>query len=236
MTIYSIVSFLTSMRTYYIVSVTHGKYYYLCEIVHATPCNLFTSSCIIIMPSSSLHLLLTSYIISSPPPFFSLPVGESLTPYSGLNILRAVDISPSSSLSPAGLAGLMKVTLSIGSHHLPNSQKVESKCSESGDMIRSLEQRYCILLDGVLTFLPPTAVSGCCNTRAVGSMENRSTCLSGYVTKQVNDLTVSLKGSKGECTTFLLECTSGLDRFKWHTALAAHIEHVDSKAASKWLF
>ena len=92
------------------------------------------------------------------------------------------------------------------------------------------------MLDGVLTFLPPTAVTGCYNTRAVGSMENRSTLLSGYVTKQVDDVTISLKGSKGENTTFLLECTSVLDRLKWCTALTAHVEHVDSKVGSKWLF
>jgi hypothetical protein len=177
--------------------------------------------------SSNPHLLTPSHLDS---PF------TALAPYSGLNILRAADVSPSSSLSPAGLAGLLKVTLSIGSPNLQSCQNVESKCNENPYTIRSLEQRYCILLDGVLTFLPPTAVTGCCNTRAVGSMENRSLSLSGYVTKQVDELTISLKGSKGECTTLLLECTSPMDRFKWCTALTAHVEHVDSKVGSKWLF
>jgi uncharacterized protein YbjT (DUF2867 family) len=51
--------------------------------------------------------------------------GTTLLPYSRLNILRPIDSTPSSSLSPPGLAGLLKVTLSISSP--PISQVVRRR-------------------------------------------------------------------------------------------------------------
>ena len=166
-------------------------------------------------------------------------------PYSVLNILRAVDVSPSSSLCPAGITGLLKITLSVG---IPYGKDIvrnkdeskdtnpENTCEQNDFHMRNLDLRFCILLDGIFTFLPPTAVSGNYVTRAIGSMESRSTSLSGYVIKQTSPLCLSLKGSKGESSTFLIESRTEGDCQKWLHSLSAHVEHVDCTAGSRWLF
>ena len=170
-------------------------------------------------------------------------------PYSRLSNFRSIEVSlsPSSSLPPAGIAGILKVTLSIAfplssptfSPHSIARQKQDQKGKDialtMSDQVRSLDQRYCVLLDGIFTFLPPFA-AGTGTTRAVGSIENRSTSLSGFVISKVSDRTISLQGSKGESTSFLLETLSSEDCIRWLTVLTAHVEHVDSKAGSRWLF
>ena len=168
-------------------------------------------------------------------------------PYSVLNILRAVDVSPSSSLCPAGITGLLKVMLSTGTLYGKDTDKnkskekekektSENKCEQDDVLMRNLDLRFCILLDGIFTFLPPTAVSGNYITRAIGSMESRSTSLSGYVIKQTSPLCLSLKGSRGESSTFLIESRSEGDCQRWLHSLSEHVEHVDCKAGSRWLF
>ena len=170
--------------------------------------------------------------------------GTAVMPYLRLKLFRSMEVSlsPSSSLPPAGIAGIVKVTLSIASpipYHAPLSlgkgTEEESDVDYSMNQVRSLDQRYCVLLDGIYTFLPPYA-AGTGTTRAVGSIENRSTRLSGYVISKVTDRKISLQGSKGESTSFLLELETNEDCLRWLNVLAAHVEHVDSMAGSRWLF
>lgn len=167
-------------------------------------------------------------------------------PYSRLDNFRSMEVSlsPSSSLSPAGIAGILKVTLSIAfpvsspafvPNSVDNHRQNQNVAITISDQVRSLDQRYCVLLDGIFTFLPPFA-AGTGTTRAVGSIENRSTSLSGFVISKVSDKTISLQGSKGESTSFLLETLTLEDCIRWLTVLTAHVEHVDSKAGSRWLF
>jgi hypothetical protein len=152
-------------------------------------------------------------------------------PYSRLTNFRSVEVSlaPSSSLAPSGIGGIVKITLCISS---PIPIKEADNTSE---LVRSLDQRYCILLDGIFTFMPPFA-AGTGTTRAVGSIENRSVSLSGYVIRRVTDYKISLQGSKGETTSFILELLTVEDCRRWLNVLTAHVEHVDSKAGSRWLF
>jgi hypothetical protein len=176
---------------------------------------------------------------------------SGILPYSNLNILRSVECSPSSSLSPAGIAGLLKITLctlspNAASARRPskiNSEKEDDKTVDEtqehnhNDLTRNLDLRYCILLDGIFTYLPPfMSNSVCLKTTAVGSMENRSTPLSGYVISKLSDTKLSLKGSKGESTTFMIETTCALECQRWLNVLNQHVEHVDNLAGSKWLF
>lgn len=180
-------------------------------------------------------------------------VADPSVPYSRLKILRSIDSAPSSSLSPAGIAGQLKVTLVMSGTSLAHARMASSKDSKSAeekaDKNKNLDQRYCILLDGIFTFLPPSVsqVSGAqgdskttceaqTKTRAVGSMENRSISLSGYVIRKVDEKKIMLKGSKGESTSFLLETTTPEDCRRWLNVISAHVEHVDSHAGSKWLF
>jgi hypothetical protein len=177
-------------------------------------------------------------------------------PYSRLKILRSIDSAPSSSLSPAGIAGQLKVTLVMSGPSLAHARMTSAKGPKTAedkplpaDTNKSLDQRYCILLDGIFTFLPPAVsqISGAqgdskstCDaqtkTRAVGSMENRSISLSGYVIRKVDEKKILLKGSKGESTSYLLETITPEDCRRWLNVISAHVEHVDSHAGSKWLF
>ena len=194
-------------------------------------------------------------------------------PYSRLKIKRSIDCAPSSSLSPAGIAGLLKVVMcmhgmntsrSVMSMHIMNADssqkeagasKPKSAASGTGEITRNLDQRYCILLDGIFTFLPPSVstITGAgaaavaapkvkdisdavTKTRAVGSMENRSIPLSGYVIRKTDDKKILITGSKGEMTSYSLEASSVEDCHRWLAVLNAHVEHVDNKAGSKWIF
>ena len=196
---------------------------------------------------------------------------DSGIPYSRLKIKRSIDCAPSSSLSPAGIAGLLKVVMCMHGMHAsrslmslnmnadPSSNapsvKPNPAINASGEMTRNLDQRYCILLDGIFTFLPPSvstitgagATPGAApkvkeisdavtKTRAVGSMENRSIALSGYVIRKTDDKKISITGSKGEMTSYSLEAASIEDCHRWLAVLNAHVEHVDNKAGSKWIF
>jgi hypothetical protein len=200
---------------------------------------------------------------------------DPTVPYSNLKINRSIDSAPSSSLSPAGIAGLLKITLIMNginpnltlvradSHvnpvpaPAPARPKPIDAFAPNGDLNRNLDQRYCILLDGIFTFLPSSisspVASGDVNgkkipnekrimgdpsakTRAVGSMENRSIPLSGYVIRKIDEKKISLKGSKGESTSYLLEAATPEDCRRWLNVISAHVEHVDSKAGSKWIF
>lgn len=196
---------------------------------------------------------------------------DSGIPYSRLKIKRSIDCAPSSSLSPAGIAGLLKVVMCMHGMHVsrslmslnmnadPSSEATSVKpkpaVNASGEMTRNLDQRYCILLDGIFTFLPPSvstitgagATPGAApkvkeisdavtKTRAVGSMENRSIALSGYVIRKTGDKKLSITGSKGEMTSYSLEAASIEDCQRWLAVLNAHVEHVDNKAGSKWIF
>jgi hypothetical protein len=196
---------------------------------------------------------------------------DSGIPYSRLKIRRSIDSAPSSALSPAGIAGLLKVVMCMNgmvtsvarldaSNQGPGSARARAT-GPNGEITRNLDQRYCILLDGIFTFLPPsvssTNVSGVgaaagavpasapkvkdisdavTKTRAVGSMENRSISLSGYVIRKLDDKKISIKGSKGESTSYTLEASSPQDCQRWLAVLSAHVEHVDNKAGSKWIF
>ena len=200
---------------------------------------------------------------------------DPTVPYSNLKINRSIDSAPSSSLSPAGIAGVLKVTLCMNGLN-PNAaartdlntglastgpKAIDSVTLNGGDLNRNLDRRYCILLDGIFTFLPssisqsPVASNDAngkkitsdlvgkktsgdpgTKTRAVGSMENRSIPLSGYVIRKIDDKKISLKGSKGESTSYLLEATTPEDCRRWLNVISAHVEHVDSKAGSKWIF
>lgn len=198
---------------------------------------------------------------------------DSGIPYSRLKIRRSIDSAPSSSLSPAGIAGLLKVVMCMNglvtsvartdtSNQEAGAGPVRPKATgPNGEITRNLDQRYCILLDGIFTFLPPsvssTNVSGAganagavpastpkvkdisdavTKTRAVGSMENRSISLSGYVIRKLDDKKISIKGSKGESTSYTLEASSPQDCQRWLAVLSAHVDHVDNKAGSKWIF
>lgn len=190
---------------------------------------------------------------------------DPTVPYSNLKINRSIDSSPSSSLSPAGIAGLLKVSLCMNGLNTASSRadvqngntavnvpKKIDAVNVLGDLNRNLDQRYCILLDGIFTFLPSSIsqspiASGDVNgkkavcdamtkTRAVGSMENRSIFLSGYVIRKLDDKKISLKGSKGESVSYLLEAATPEDCRRWLNVISAHVEHVDSKAGSKWIF
>lgn len=180
-------------------------------------------------------------------------VADPSVPYSRLKILRSIDSAPSSSLSPAGIAGQLKVTLVMSGPSLAHARMTSAKGSkmaeEKADMNKNLDQRYCILLDGIFTFLPPSvsqvsesqgdgkrACDAQTKTRAVGSMENRSISLSGYVIRKVDEKKILLKGSKGESTSYLLETITPEDCRRWLNVISAHVEHVDSHAGSKWLF
>jgi hypothetical protein len=176
---------------------------------------------------------------------------KSIQPYSNLNILRSIEFSPSSSLSPAGIAGLLKITLCTTSPKRASSERKPSRTDlekdddktvdmsehNQNDLTRNLDLRYCILLDGIFTYLPPfISNSLCLKTAAVGSMENRSTPLSGYVISKLSDIKLSLKGSKGESTTFIIETTCIEECQRWLNVLNAHVEHVDNLVGSKFLF
>ena len=165
-------------------------------------------------------------------------------PYTRLNNFRSVEVSltPSSSLAPSGIGGIVKISLCISSP-IPvycsitkgqDGEKVK-EMDNSGDLVRALDERYCILLDGTFTFMPPFA-AGTGITRAVGSIENRSISLSGYVIRKVSDMKISLQGSKGETTTFLLELPTIEDCRRWLNVLTAHVEHIDCTAGSRFLF
>ena len=123
--------------------------------------------------------------------------------------------------------------------------------SKDSDLNRRLDYRYCILLDGIFTFLPPSVFASTggevlnkknlesashTKTRAVGSMENRSIFLSGYVIRKTDANKISLKGSKGEHSSYLLEASSPEECQRWLNVISAHVEHVDNKAGSKWIF
>jgi hypothetical protein len=176
---------------------------------------------------------------------------KSIQPYSNLNILRSIESSPSSSLSPAGIAGLLKITLCTASPKRASSERKPSRIDSEkdddktidmtehnqNDLTRNLDLRYCILLDGIFTYLPPfISNSVCLKTTAVGSMDNRSTPLSGYVISKLSDIKLSLKGSKGESTTFIIETTCMEECQRWLNVLSAHVEHVDNLVGSKFLF
>lgn len=182
---------------------------------------------------------------------FYIDKKSGIQPYSNLNILRSVESSPSSSLSPAGIAGLLKITLCTLSPNAASARRPSKFSTEKDDdrtvdktqehnqidLTRNLDLRYCILLDGIFTYLPPfMSNSVCLKTTAVGSMENRSTPLSGYVISKLSDIKLSLKGSKGESTTFMIETTCASECQRWLNVLNQHVEHVDNLAGSKWLF
>eukprot|EP00596_Hydrurales_sp_CCMP1899_P008462 CAMPEP_0119033888 /NCGR_PEP_ID=MMETSP1177-20130426/961_1 /TAXON_ID=2985 /ORGANISM="Ochromonas sp, Strain CCMP1899" /LENGTH=641 /DNA_ID=CAMNT_0006990989 /DNA_START=138 /DNA_END=2060 /DNA_ORIENTATION=- len=95
-----------------------------------------------------------------------------------------------------------------------NSPRVpNSPISEQDVITRNLHSRYCILLDGVFTYLPPCIGTG--QTRAVGSMENKSTQLNGFVIERLSDLEISLKGSKGEKTCMMIETDTKDECSRW---------------------
>ena len=178
-----------------------------------------------------------------------------------MRILRSIEASPTSSLSPAGIAGQLKITICIIGPTKSDETKdinndttlssISTSKSTGDDLNRNLDYRYCILLDGIFTFLPPSVfastggdvltrknleASSYTKTRAVGSMENRSIFLSGYVIRKVDENKISLKGSKGEHSSYLLESSSPEECQRWLNVISAHVEHVDNKAGSKWIF
>ena len=173
-------------------------------------------------------------------------------PYSSLKILRSIDASPTSALSPAGIAGPLKITICIiGPTRAGDMNSTDDVLSKDSDLNRKLDYRYCILLDGIFTFLPPSVFASTggevlnkknlesashTKTRAVGSMENRSIFLSGYVIRKTDANKISLKGSKGEHSSYLLEASSPEECQRWLNVISAHVEHVDNKAGSKWIF
>ena len=178
----------------------------------------------------------------------SVAVDVDVAPFSRLKILRSIDASPTSALSPAGIAGPLRVTLCMTSPPKVEDMSVANKSMV--DLTRNLDFRYCILLDGIFTFLPPPLFGPTASdlnakkgkedtvskTRAVGSMENRSVFLSGYVIRRVEEKKISLKGSKGESCSYLLEAATPEECQRWVNVISAHVEHVDSKAGSKWIF
>ena len=178
----------------------------------------------------------------------SSEIETGVQPYSRLRILRSIDASPASSLSPAGIAGTLKVVI-INISPTRGDDATDGGGKVGGDLTRQLDYRYCILLDGIFTFLPNSVFvatggeslkssgeSRQSKTRAVGSMENRSIFLSGYVIRKADEKTISLKGSKGESTAYLLEASSVDECQRWFNVLNVHVEHVDNKAGSKWIF
>ena len=154
--------------------------------------------------------------------------------------------SMASSLSPAGLAGVLTVTLVVH----PNSSSVQSQSFQQGgggnnnqmkvkevkDIFKNLEKRYCILLEGSFTYMPLNAVSNVTSCRSIGSLENKTFALNGYVVTKQSEVIISLSGSRGETTGYLLEAETVDDCDRWLEVLSGHIEFIDYKAGSRWLF
>jgi hypothetical protein len=167
-------------------------------------------------------------------------VEDQQAPYSNLKIVRPIDTGAASDHAPAGLAGVLKVTVMISTTS-PNAM-IENGNGDAANMgprdypmlERFLDMKYCILMNGIFSYIPEAAV-GNPKIRAIGSMENRSTNLTGYVIKREGPTRLSMKGSRGESLGYLLDANTADDCQRWFIMLNAHVEHVDMKHGTRWI-
>lgn len=206
-----------------------------------------------------------------------------LRSYSQLNICRNIEATPASDLPPAGLAGVLNMTLiitatavsptfsekmseidrqsssrstvGIGKSICDNSFTTnEANCSTKGslhhgsfrlqkefieahpDIERNAGRKYCVVMDGVFSYMPESIIMQGGHTRAIGSTENKSVSLAGFVVRKVTPTRISLAGSRGERLSFLLDATTPVEANHWALVFSAHVEFIDFQAGSRWLF
>ena len=176
-----------------------------------------------------------------PPPCpFSPHTAHRTPPISQLNILRSVEENPTSNLAPAGLGGMLSLALRVsaaaeGTGKGPSLRAGSFRVAEGrSDVERRVGRKHCVVMDGVFSYLPDSGGSG--QARVIGSTENRSTSLAGYVVRKEAPTRFSLTGSRGEATALLLTAESAEECDRWCKVLALHVEFVDSAAGSRWLF
>jgi hypothetical protein len=209
-----------------------------------------------------------------------------LRSYSHLNILRNVEATAAASdLPPAGLAGVLHMTLIITATAVPSTDVSEkttpaansppnitppSTATATGaanistsagaandnakqsartsfrsqkefiqahpDIERNAGRKYCIVLDGVFSYMPESIVSQGGHTRPIGSTENKSVSLAGFVVRKVSPTRISLAGSRGERLSFLLDASTTAECDHWVQVFSAHVEFIDFQAGSRWIF